>query len=78
MPTPEFLLSALINVLNPKLSIFIPAFMAMTFAVFLIYGALASAAGNTLRRPAACNWIRRSSASAFSILGISLAPSHDR
>ena len=91
---------ALINVLNPKLSIFFLAFlpqfidtsravppqlavmsatfMAMTFAVFLIYGALASAAGNILRKPAARNWIRRGSASAFAILGTRLALSHDR
>ena len=89
----------LINVLNPKLTIFFLAFlpqfidpsraigpqlalqsavfMAMTFAVFILYGALAARAGQTLRKPAAQNWIRRGSASTFAILGARLAFSDD-
>lgn len=90
---------ALINILNPKLSVFFLAFlpqfidparaaqpqlallsatfMVMTFAVFLIYGALAAGAGRTLRRPAATNWIRRGSAAAFAGLGARLALADD-
>lgn len=86
---------ALINVLNPKLSIFFLAFlpqfidpvravqpqlaamsavfMAMTFAVFLIYGAIASAAGHYLRRPSVGSWIRRGAALTFAGLGARLA-----
>ena len=86
----------LINVLNPKLSVFFLAFlpqfvdpasaqvtaqmivlsaifMAMTFAVFLIYGALATAAGRGLRSPAVTAWIRRLAAGAFAGLGLRLA-----
>lgn len=85
----------LINVLNPKLSIFFMAFlpqfidpaggvtaqilamsgvfMAMTFAVFLVYGALAAALGRGLRRPSVTAWIRRAAAVAFAGLGARLA-----
>jgi len=85
----------LINVLNPKLSIFFLAFlpqfvdpagavqmqlammsaifMLMTFAVFLIYGAIATGAGQYLRHPSATAWIRRSSAITFAALGARLA-----
>lgn len=87
----------LLNVLNPKLSIFflaflpqfVPAtvaqplpqflllagvFMAMTFAVFVLYGAFASTARDAvLSRPAVMAWIRRSFAGAFALLGLRLA-----
>ncbi|MEO1788140.1 MAG: LysE family translocator, partial [Pseudomonadota bacterium] len=86
----------LINVLNPKLSVFFLAFlpqfvdpastqvtaqmillsaifMGLTFAVFLVYGALATAAGQGLRRPSITAWIRRIAAGAFAGLGLRLA-----
>jgi len=87
----------LLNILNPKLSIFFLAFlpqfiapgtpsplvsmavlsgifMAMTFAVFIIYGLLA----NGFRRkiidsPRVQNWLRRSFSAAFAGLGLNLA-----
>ncbi|TLG88392.1 LysE family translocator [Pseudomonas edaphica] len=87
----------LLNILNPKLTIFflafLPqfvtpgstapavqmlvlsgAFMAMTFAVFVVYGLLA----NVFRRaviesPRVQNWLRRSFAAAFAGLGLNLA-----
>ncbi|SFS26505.1 LysE family translocator [Pseudomonas sp. NFACC42-2] len=87
----------LLNILNPKLTIFFLAFlpqfvapgstapavqmlvlsavfMAMTFAVFVIYGLLA----NEFRRaviesPRVQNWLRRSFAAAFAGLGLNLA-----
>ena len=87
----------LLNILNPKLTIFFlsflpqfvtpgstaPAvqmlvlsgvFMAMTFAVFVVYGLLA----NVFRRaviesPRVQNWLRRSFAAAFAGLGLNLA-----
>jgi len=87
----------LLNVLNPKLTIFFLAFlpqfvvpgstspalqmlvlssvfMAMTFAVFVLYGLLA----NVFRRaviesPRVQNWLRRSFAAAFAGLGLNLA-----
>lgn len=87
----------LMNILNPKLTIFFLAFlpqfvtpgstapalqmlvlsavfMAMTFAVFVIYGLLA----NVFRRaviesPRVQNWLRRSFAAAFAGLGLNLA-----
>lgn len=85
----------LINVLNPKLSVFFMAFlpqfidpqasinpqiammsaifMGMTFAVFLVYGAAATAMGRTLRKPAVGTWIRRGAAGAFAGMGLRLA-----
>ena len=49
-------------------------FMAMTFAVFVLYGALASAArAHVLGRPAVMAWMRRSFAAAFAALGMRLA-----
>lgn len=87
----------LLNILNPKLSIFFLAFlpqfvsptaasplpqllalsgvfMAMTFAVFVIYGLLA----NGFRRavidsPRVQGWLRRGFAAAFAGLGVELA-----
>ncbi|KMT53318.1 LysE family translocator [Pseudomonas fildesensis] len=87
----------LLNILNPKLTIFFLAFlpqfvtpgstapalqmlvlssvfMAMTFAVFVLYGLLA----NVFRRaviesPRVQNWLRRSFAAAFAGLGLNLA-----
>ena len=87
----------LLNILNPKLTIFFLAFlpqfvtpastapalqmlvlsgvfMAMTFAVFVVYGLLA----NVFRRaviesPRVQNWLRRSFAAAFAGLGLTLA-----
>jgi threonine/homoserine/homoserine lactone efflux protein len=87
----------LLNLLNPKLTIFFLAFlpqfvdhdaasplrqllllsgvfMAMTFAVFIVYGVLA----NTFRRtviesPRVQSWLRRGFAAAFAGLGAQLA-----
>ncbi|AVE03082.1 LysE family translocator [Pseudomonas sp. R11F] len=87
----------LLNILNPKLTIFFLAFlpqfvtpgstapalqmivlsgvfMAMTLAVFILYGLLA----NLFRRaviesPQVQNWLRRSFAAAFAGLGLNLA-----
>ncbi|MBB4052775.1 threonine/homoserine/homoserine lactone efflux protein [Devosia subaequoris] len=87
----------LINLLNPKLSVFFFAFlpqfvpsgtpnavtrmlelsgvfMAMTFAVFAFYGLFAAAIrGQVMSRPAVLNWMRRSFAAAFVVLGAKLA-----
>ena len=87
----------LINILNPKLSVFflafLPqfitpgagsasrqmvemgvAFMAITFAVFCIYGLSASAVGaRVLRSARAMDWIRRTVAVAFAGFGLRLA-----
>ena len=85
----------LINVLNPKLSVFFmaflpqfidpalainpqiaamsAAFMVMTFAIFLVYGATATALGELLRRPAVGTWIRRGASGAFAGMGARLA-----
>ncbi|NWG26781.1 MAG: LysE family translocator [Pseudorhodoplanes sp.] len=87
----------LINILNPKLSIFfvaflpqfIPAaepqplvrmlelsgvFMAMTFAVFALYGLFAAAMrAHVISRPAVLRWMRRTFAAAFVALGARLA-----
>jgi len=90
-------MAILINLLNPKLSIyflaFLPqfvspdspdpvphmlalsaAFMLMTFAVFVVYGALASLVrDHVLSRPAVLRWIRWTFAGAFVALGFRLA-----
>src|SRR6266853_1447183 len=87
----------LINILNPKLSIFflafLPqfvaaneghpllrmlelsgAFMAMTFAVFLLYGLFAASVRDRIvTRPKAMTWLRRAFAGGFAALGARLA-----
>ena len=88
----------LLNILNPKLSIFFLAFlpqfvapddaesplaqllalsgvfMAMTFAVFVVYGVLASAfRRSVVESPRVQAWLRRSVSAAFAALGINLA-----
>lgn len=88
---------ALINVLNPKLSVFFMAFlpqfvdpgaggvtgqlvamglafMALTFAVFVVYGMLAAQIRAAIRaRPAILAWMRRTVAVAFAGFGARLA-----
>jgi threonine/homoserine/homoserine lactone efflux protein len=87
----------LLNVLNPKLTIFFLAFlpqfvnvespsslhqllllsgvfMAMTFAVFVVYGVMAHAFRTVvIESPVVQNWLRRSFAAAFAGLGANLA-----
>ncbi len=87
----------LINILNPKLSIFflafLPqfiaadethplarmlelsgAFMAMTFAVFVLYGLFAAGVRDrVITRPKVMAWLRRSFAAGFAALGAKLA-----
>jgi threonine/homoserine/homoserine lactone efflux protein len=87
----------LINILNPKLSIFFLAFlpqfvaadeaqplarmlelsavfMAMTFAVFALYGLFAaSVRDRVITRPKVMTWLRRSFAAGFAALGARLA-----
>jgi len=87
----------LINILNPKLSIFflafLPqfiaageghvlarmlelsgAFMAMTFAVFVLYGLFAAAVRERIvTRPNVLAWMRRAFATGFAALGLRLA-----
>jgi threonine/homoserine/homoserine lactone efflux protein len=87
----------LINILNPKLSIFFlaflpqfiaadesrpllrmlllsAAFMAMTFAVFVLYGLFAASVRDRIvTRPAVMSWLRRGFAGAFAALGARLA-----
>jgi threonine/homoserine/homoserine lactone efflux protein len=101
-PTPrsarQTIVSAvLVNLLNPKLSIFFLAFlpqfvgdvsgspvprmlelsgvfMAMTFAVFVVYGVFAAAVRDrVLSRPPVLAWIRRVFAGSFVLLGARLA-----
>ena len=94
----QVILSAvLVNVLNPKLSIFFFAFlpqfvsvteasplarmvelslvfMAMTFAVFMVYGVCAAAVrDHVVSRPRVMAWMRRAFAAAFVGLGAKLA-----
>jgi len=88
---------ALINILNPKLSIFFLAllppflsgnaatatvemsimglvFMAMTFAVFMLYGSFAAAARQwILGSEAVMRWLSRSFAAIFAALAVRLA-----
>jgi threonine/homoserine/homoserine lactone efflux protein len=87
----------LINILNPKLSIFFFAFlpqfvsanephalsrmlelsgvfMALTFAVFVVYGVFAAAVRtHVVSRPRVLTWMRRTFAGAFAALGLKLA-----
>ncbi len=87
----------LINILNPKLSIFFLAFlpqfiavdesqviarmlelsgvfMAMTFAVFAVYGLFAAGVRErVISRPRVMTWLRRSFAAGFAALGARLA-----
>jgi threonine/homoserine/homoserine lactone efflux protein len=87
----------LINMLNPKLSIFFLAFlpqfvstteinplarmlelsavfMAMTFAVFIVYGGAAAVVrDHVIARPSVLTWMRRGFAAAFAALGARLA-----
>jgi threonine/homoserine/homoserine lactone efflux protein len=89
--------AVLVNVLNPKLSIFFFAFlpqfvslgeespllrmcelslvfMAMTFAVFVVYGIFAaSVRTHVVSRPRILAWMRRTFAAAFVALGARLA-----
>ena len=89
--------AVLINILNPKLSIFflafLPqfiateephpllrmlelsgAFMAMTFAVFVVYGLFAASVRDRIvSRPKVMTWLRRGFAGAFAALGVRLA-----
>jgi len=89
--------AVLVNILNPKLSIFFLAFlpqfiaandpaplgsmltlsavfMAMTFAVFAVYGLFAAAMrDHVLTRPRVMLWLRRTFAAAFVGLGVKLA-----
>ena len=83
----------LINILNPKLSIFFlaflpqfiaaderhpvarmlelsAAFMAMTFAVFVVYGLFAASVRDRIvTRPKVMTWLRRAFAGGFAALG---------
>ncbi len=87
----------LINILNPKLSIFFLAFlpqfvdadspawigqmltlagvfMAMTFAVFVVYGFFAALIGEVaLQSDVFMRWFRRAAATAFASFGVRLA-----
>ena len=85
----------LINILNPKLSIFFlaflpqfiaaneshplmlelsAAFMAMTFAVFAVYGLFAALVRDRIvTRPKVMTWLRRAFAGGFAALGARLA-----
>jgi threonine/homoserine/homoserine lactone efflux protein len=87
----------LINILNPKLSIFFLAFlpqfiaadeghpvarmlelsgtfMAMTLAVFVVYGLFAASVRDRIvTRPKVMTWLRRAFAGGFALLGIKLA-----
>jgi threonine/homoserine/homoserine lactone efflux protein len=87
----------LINILNPKLSIFFLAFlpqfvaadeshplmrmlelsavfMAMTFAVFVVYGLFAASVRDRIvTRPKVMTWLRRAFAGGFAALGAKLA-----
>ena len=64
------------NAVNPTLSMLGLAlvFMAMTFAVFIAYGGLASIARDyVIKKPTVMRWLKRSFAGAFTLLGLRLA-----
>jgi threonine/homoserine/homoserine lactone efflux protein len=87
----------LVNILNPKLSVFFlsflpqfiaadegqplmqmlelsAVFMAMTFAVFVIYGQFAAGVRDSIvTRPNVMVWLRRAFAGGFAALGVRLA-----
>ena len=89
--------AVLLNLLNPKLTLFFFAFlplaispdaasplaellglsfvfMALTLAVFAVYGVLASSVRERVARsPRVVTWLRRSFAAAFAALGVKLA-----
>ena len=89
--------AVLLNILNPKLTIFFLAFlpqfieqgassplprllllsgvfMAMTFAIFVVYGLLAHAFRRAvIESPRVQSWLRRSFAATFAGLGVQLA-----
>jgi threonine/homoserine/homoserine lactone efflux protein len=72
----------LINILNPKLSIFFLAFLPQfvradeTFVVFVGYGLFAaSVRDHVISRPRVLTWMRRTFAGAFVALGAKLAMS---
>jgi threonine/homoserine/homoserine lactone efflux protein len=100
MPARIVVNGILLNILNPKLSIFFLAFlpqfvppstqspttlmlelglvfMALTFAVFALYGAFASATRHyVIARPRVLLCLRRGFAGAFGLLGLRLALAH--
>lgn len=97
LPTALIRHAILVNLANPKLSVFFLAFlpqfiaaddptparqmlvlsltfMAMTFAVFVLYGlGAARVRRQVLARPAVVRWLRRGFAAAFAGLGLKLA-----
>ncbi len=97
MPRQFVAANLVINIFNPKLSIFflafLPqfigadeaypllrmlelsgAFMAMTFAVFVVYGLFAAFVRDRIvTRPKAMTWLRRAFAGGFAALGAKLA-----
>lgn len=57
-----------------EMGILSAVFMAMTFVVFIIYGALAASARDyVISRPAVISWMKRTFAGAFVLLGARLA-----
>jgi threonine/homoserine/homoserine lactone efflux protein len=59
---------------TPRMVLLVLVFMAMTFAVFVAYGACAASARRyVLQRPAVMRWMRRGFAACFVALGLRLA-----
>ncbi|MEO1249737.1 MAG: LysE family transporter, partial [Pseudomonadota bacterium] len=70
---PQFLPA---GVVNPTWHLVAMAavFMAMTFAVFVVYGAFAASARDyVISRPAVMRWFKRGFAGVFGFLGLRLA-----